>query len=105
MRTRAWRMGPRSSSATPVLADAGTAVAVRAGRAVRAAACAEARGRGVVGTPAWAARAARGGGRPRGGEGGGAGLGGAAAAGRVRRQAGSRASEVIDGAHGVDPSA
>src|SRR6476661_4684118 len=59
MRTRAWRMGPRRSSATPVLAEAGTAVADRAGRAVRAVACAEARGRGIVGTPACAARPRR----------------------------------------------
>src|SRR3954447_18729176 len=56
MRTRAGRTGPRSSSATPVLAAAGTAVAARAGRAVRAAACAETRGIGMVGTPARAAR-------------------------------------------------
>src|ERR1700712_659187 len=52
-------MGPRRSSATPVLAEAGTAVADRAGRAVRAVACAEARGRGMVGTPACAARPRR----------------------------------------------
>src|SRR4051812_33736542 len=40
----------------PVLADAGTAVAARAGRAVRAAAWAFSGGRGDVGTPARAAR-------------------------------------------------
>jgi len=40
----------------PVLADAGTGVAARAGRAVLAVACASARGMGIVGTPARAAR-------------------------------------------------
>src|SRR4051794_9866319 len=57
IRTRAGRTGPRRSSATPVLAEAGTGVvATRAGRAVRAAATADSGGRGMVGTPARAAR-------------------------------------------------
>src|SRR3954469_14981418 len=56
MRTRAGRTGPRSSSATPVLAEAGTAVAARAGGAGPAGAWADSRGRGIRGTPACAAR-------------------------------------------------
>src|SRR3954454_13280833 len=56
MSTRAGRSGPRRRSATPVLAEAGTAVAARAGGAVRAVAWADSRGSGMVGRPARAAR-------------------------------------------------
>src|SRR5919206_32765 len=55
MSTRAERTGPRRRFATPVLAEAGTAVAARAGGAVRAAAWADSRGSGMVGSPARAA--------------------------------------------------